>query len=44
MQFISVFINIAKLADFRLKYADVSRIKRVCHVIQIVFRSSLGKA
>ena len=35
MQFISVFLNIAKFADFRRKTADVSRTYAVCHVIYI---------
>ena len=36
----SVFLDIAKFADFRLKNADVSRTQGVYH---IVFGSSLGK-
>ena len=43
MQFISVFLDIAKFADFRWKNADVSRTQGVCHVIYIFFGSSLGK-
>ena len=43
MESISVFPDIAKFADFRFKNADVSRNKGVCHVIQIVFGSCLGK-
>ena len=43
MQSISAFLNIAKLADFQQKNADASRTQGVCHVIQIFFRSSLGK-
>ena len=43
IQSISVFLDIAKLADFRLKNADVSRNQGVCHVIRIFFGSSLGK-
>ena len=42
MESISVFLDIAKLADFRLKNADVSRTQEVSHVIQIVFGSYLG--
>ena len=42
MQSVSVFLDIAKIADFQLKNADVSRTHRMCHVIHI-FRSSLGK-
>ena len=33
---LSVFIDIAKFADFRLKNADVNRTQRVYHVIHIV--------
>ena len=43
MQSISIFIDIAKFADFRSKKADVNRTKGVCHVIYIFFRPSLGK-
>ena len=43
MQSISVFLDIAKFADFWWKNADVSRNQRVCHVISTIFRSSLGK-
>ena len=43
IQSISVFLDIAKFADFRCKNADVSRTQRVCHVIHIFFGSSLGK-
>ena len=39
----SVFLDISKFADFRLKNADVSRTQGVCHVIHIFFESSLGK-
>ena len=39
---ISVFLDIAKFADFRKKNADVSRTQAVCHVIHIVFGTSLG--
>ena len=42
MESILVFLDIAKFADFRLKNADVSRTQGVCHVIHIVFGSSLG--
>ena len=42
MQFISVFLNIAKFADFRRKNADVSRTYAVCDVIYIFLKSSLG--
>ena len=34
---ISVFLDIAKFADFLLKNADVSRTQVVCHVIHISF-------
>ena len=41
MQSISVFLDIAKLADFPLKNTDVSRTQGVCHMIYIFFGSSL---
>ena len=40
---LSLFLDIAKFADFRQKNADVSRTQGVCHVIYILFGSSLGK-
>ena len=40
MQSISVLLDIAKIADFWRKNADVNRIKGVRHVIHIVFGSS----
>ena len=43
MESISVFLDIAKFADFRLKNADVCRTQGVCHVIHTVFGTSLGK-
>ena len=43
MQSISVFLDIAKFADFRSKSADVSKTQGVCHVTQICFGSSLCK-
>ena len=43
MESISVFLDIAKFADFWLKNADVSRSQGVRHVIHIVFGTSLGK-
>ena len=45
MQAISAFFGIAKVADFWCKNADVSRTHKSlkCHVIYIVFGSSLGK-
>ena len=36
MQSISVFLDITKVADFRLKNADVSATQGVCHVINII--------
>ena len=42
MQSISVFLDITKVADFRLKNADVSRTQGVCHVIYIFSGSYLG--
>ena len=41
-QSISVFLDIAKVADFRWKNADISRTQGECHVIHIFFGSSLG--
>ena len=35
MQSIPVFLDIAKFTGFRWKNADVSRTKRMCHVIHI---------
>ena len=35
MQFTSVFLNIAKFANFRSKNTDVSRTQAVCYVIDI---------
>ena len=43
MESISVFLDVAKFADFRSKNADVSRTHAVCHVIHIVFGKSLAK-
>ena len=43
MQSISVFLGIAKFADFRRKIPDVSRTQEVYHVIHIFFGFSLGK-
>ena len=43
MQSISVFLDIAKFADFLLKNAYVSRTQPLCHAIHIFFGSSLGK-
>ena len=43
MQHISVFLDLAKFADFWRKNVDVSRTQGVCHVIHIFFGSSLGK-
>ena len=40
---ISVFLDIAKFANYRYKNADANRTQGVCHVIHIVFRASLGK-
>ena len=37
MKFISVFLNIAKFADFQQKNPDVSRTQGVCHLIHIFF-------
>ena len=43
MQSTSEFLDIAKFADFRWKNADVSKTQGMCHVILIVFGTSLGK-
>ena len=43
MQSVSVFLDIAKFADFQRKNANVSRPQGVCHAIHIFFGSSLGK-
>ena len=43
MQFISVFLDIAKFANFRCRNADVSKTQDMFHVIYIFFRFSLGK-
>ena len=43
MQSISVSLDKTKVADFRLKNADISRTQVVFHVIYIFFGSSLGK-
>ena len=43
MQSISVFLEMAKFADFWQKKDDFSRIQGVCHVIHTIFGSSLGK-
>ena len=43
MESIPVFLDTTKFADFPQKNSVVSRTQRVCHVIHIVFESSLGK-
>ena len=43
MQSMSVFADIANFADIRWKNTDVSRTYKVCHVIHVVFESSLAK-
>ena len=40
---VSVFLDIAKFADFWWKNADVGRTKGVCHMIHISFGSPFGK-
>ena len=40
---LSVFLDIAKFADFRWNNIDVSRTQGVCDVIYIYFGSSLDK-
>ena len=43
MQSTSVFLDIAKFAEFRWKNADVMGTQGVRHVIHMFFGSSLGK-
>ena len=43
MQFISVFFDITKVANFQWINADVSRTQGVCHVIYMIFGCSLRK-
>ena len=43
MESIFVFLDVTKVADFRLKNADVTRTQEVCHVIYMFFGFSLGK-
>ena len=43
MQSMSVFSDIAKFDDFRLKNADLSRNQDLCHMTDIFFGSSPGK-
>ena len=43
MQSVSIFLDIAKSADFRGKNANVRETERVCHVIHIFLESYLGK-
>ena len=43
MQSLSVFLDIAKFADFQLQNADFPGIQGVSLVIHIFFRSSLCK-
>ena len=42
MQCITVFLDITKVADFRLNNADVCRTHGMSHLIYIFFGSSLG--
>ena len=44
MQSTSVFLDIKQFDNFRRKNADVSRTQGVCHVMDMFFGSSLGKA
>ena len=44
MQYIHVLLDIAKLADFQSKIADINRTHGMCYVIDIFFGSFLGKA
>ena len=43
MQSITVLPDRTKIADFRRKNAEVSRILGLCHVTYVFFGSSLGK-
>ena len=43
MQSVSVFLEIAKFADFVRQNIDVSRTQGMYHLIHIFFGSSLGK-
>ena len=43
MQFLFVFPNVRKIANFWWKNADANRNQGVFHVIYIFFGSSLGK-
>ena len=43
MQSLFVFSDIAKVADFHRKNADVSRTQGVCHMIHTFFGSFLGR-
>ena len=43
MQSTSVYLDIAKFANFKWKNPDVSRTQGLFHVINIFFGSSLGK-
>ena len=43
MESLPVYHDIAKFADFQWKNPDISRTKRLLHVIHIIFRSDLGK-
>ena len=43
MQFISLFLDITKGADFWWRNADVNRTQGVCQVLYMFFGSSLGK-
>ena len=39
----SIFLDVTKVADFLWKNANISRNQGVCHVIYIIFGSSLPK-
>ena len=43
MQSISAFLDITKIAKYRSKNADVERTQGLCHVIYMLFGSSLRK-
>ena len=43
IQFISIFLDISKFADFQRKNVDVSRTQGVCYMIYIFFGFFLGK-
>ena len=43
MQFLSEFLNIVKIPNFYWKNVDISRTRKICHVIYTFFGSYLGE-